>query len=253
VREDELGLTAARLRGMRDSSGQLLIFVDDDNLLAPDYLEQAVTILARYPYLGVFGAGVLQPEFEVQPSPELLPWLKLLALRTISSVLWTNNAEDARCIPWGAGLCVTRRVADFYPQLLEKLNVTAVLGRRGEQLLCGEDDVFSWASVRVGQGFGLFPALRVTHLILAGRLNRPYFLRLIYGHRFSIGVLHYLLAEIQPRRLNAARYLLVLLHGIKNGLFAMRLQWAASRGEDRAARFLSENRLSPIKVIAPIA
>src|ERR1700761_1057420 len=41
VCENELGLTAARLRGIKESSGELLIFVDDDNLLATNYLEQA--------------------------------------------------------------------------------------------------------------------------------------------------------------------------------------------------------------------
>jgi hypothetical protein len=74
---------------------------------------------------------------------------------------------------------VTRRIADFYPKFLGYLNVTEVLGRRGQQLLCGEDDLFSWASVRSGLGFGLFPELRITHLILAERLNRQYYKKLL--------------------------------------------------------------------------
>ena len=36
VREDQLGLTAARLRGIRESRGDVLIYVDDDNVLAAD-------------------------------------------------------------------------------------------------------------------------------------------------------------------------------------------------------------------------
>src|ERR1700674_5079960 len=54
VREDELGLTAARLRGITESSGDLLVFIDDDNVLAADFLEQAAAIHARHPFLGVF-------------------------------------------------------------------------------------------------------------------------------------------------------------------------------------------------------
>src|SRR5258706_13145188 len=38
VREDELGLTAARLRGIAESMGNVLVFIDDDNLLEEDYL-----------------------------------------------------------------------------------------------------------------------------------------------------------------------------------------------------------------------
>src|SRR6266481_7107559 len=39
IREDELGLTPARLRGITESIGKLLVFVDDDNVLSLDYLE----------------------------------------------------------------------------------------------------------------------------------------------------------------------------------------------------------------------
>src|ERR1700758_5251153 len=38
VREETLGLTPARLRGIRESQGKLLVFVDDDNVLDVDLL-----------------------------------------------------------------------------------------------------------------------------------------------------------------------------------------------------------------------
>src|SRR5215472_13106955 len=41
IRENQLGLTPARLRGIREAHADVLVFVDDDNLLASDYLEQA--------------------------------------------------------------------------------------------------------------------------------------------------------------------------------------------------------------------
>ena len=248
VRENELGLTAARLRGIEESSGELLIFVDDDNLLAPDFLEQAQEISVRYPYLGVFGAGILEPEFEVQPPAELLPHLHLLALRSVSSALWSNNARDSSCIPWGAGLCVTRRIASSYCQLVPKLAANEVLDRRGQRLFCGGDELFSWASVGAGEGFGLFPELRITHIIVARRLNKRYFVRLIHDHNFSNGVLSYLLTGVDQRRINFARYVHLLLHRLRNGRFSMQCQWAASRGEECAARFISENRLRPIQI-----
>jgi glycosyltransferase involved in cell wall biosynthesis len=252
VREDVLGLTAARLRGIRESCGNLLVFVDDDNLPAPDFLEQAGAISLRHPYLGVFGAGILEAEFEVQPPPDLLPRLSLLAVRSVTSTLWSNNANDSACIPWGAGLCVTRRIANAYLDIVQRLNVTAILGRRGNQLFSGEDDVFSWAAVRAGQGFGLFPELRVIHLISPGRLKQHYFLRLIHDHTFSNGVMCYLLAGIKQKRLSLERYVHLLLHGLKNGQFSMRCQWAESRGEDYAARFISENRLRPLGETTPL-
>src|SRR3989337_147732 len=38
VRESELGLTPARLRGIQESRGEVLVFIDDDNVLASDFL-----------------------------------------------------------------------------------------------------------------------------------------------------------------------------------------------------------------------
>ena len=246
VREDELGLTPARLRGIHESNGKLLVFVDDDNLLAPDFLEQATAISAQFPVLGAFGAGILEPEFEVQPALELRPHFYLLALRNSPSALWTNNAADVQCRPAGAGLCVTRPVANFYRQSVADLGIAAaVLDRRGQRLFCAGDDFFSLAAAKLGFHFGVFPELRITHLISAARSNRQYLLRLIHDHAFSQRVLAFMLDGIQPERIDLTRYVHLILHGMKNGPFSMRCQWAASRGRDGAARFISTNGLNP--------
>jgi glycosyltransferase involved in cell wall biosynthesis len=71
VREERLGLTFARLRGFAEAKGELIVMVDDDNVLAPDYLETAVRIAAEHPMLGAFGGKCL-PEFEHEPPH----WLK---------------------------------------------------------------------------------------------------------------------------------------------------------------------------------
>lgn len=250
VREDKLGLTAARLRGIEESSGELLIFVDDDNLLAPDFLAQALAISARSEamVLGAFGAGVLKPEFEVQPAAGLRPYIGLLALRSVSSALQSNNPKDTACIPWGAGLCVTRAVANLYWQFVADLDVTDILDRRGPRLFSGGDDLFSRVAAEAGLGFGVLPELRITHLISASRLNERYFTRLIRDHALSHGVLAYLLDGIQPRRTTGlVGFVKLLLHAIKNGLFSMRCRWAKSRGEGDAAQFISVKCLKTLK------
>jgi glycosyltransferase involved in cell wall biosynthesis len=247
IREDELGLTAARLRGIKESRGELLIFVDDDNELAPDFLEQAIAISARNEDLGVFGAGILEPEFEVQPSVELRPYLGLLALRSVSSALQSKDPKDAGCIPWGAGLCVSRRVADFYQQYVRDLGITSVLDRRGTRLFCGGDDLFSRIAVEIGLEFGVLPELRITHLISACRLNQRYLLQLIHDHALLHGVLGYLLDGIQPGgRNDLGSYVSLLLHAIKNGSFSMRCRRAESRGNVEAARFVLAKSLKPL-------
>jgi hypothetical protein len=196
--------------------------------------------------LGTFGAGAIEPEFEMPPPPELTPRLGLLALRTVPSELWSNNLEDFPCIPWGAGLCVVREVASEYRQLIPRLSATGIIDRQGRRLFSGGDDVFSWSAVTIKRGFGVFPELRLTHLISSGRLTRAYFLRLIRDHALSHGVLKYLRSEIRPKPLGVFEYVHILLHGLRNGQFSMRCRWAAVKGQAGAARFIVENGLRPV-------
>lgn len=65
VREDVLGLTPARLRAISEAAGDVLVLVDDDNVLFPDYLEQCLTIAGEWPILVAWG-GQQFPE-----SPDL--------------------------------------------------------------------------------------------------------------------------------------------------------------------------------------
>jgi len=259
VREDELGLTPARLRAIKEARGDTLVFVDDDNVLAPDFLERIEAIAEQYPYLGVFGAGSVEPEFEIEPPPELARLaaehgglLPLLALKRVSSAAWSNNPMDRSSMPWGAGLCVPRETAAYYVELTQRLNVSEMLDRRGKELLCAGDDLFSWTAASMGKGFGVFPELRVVHLIAAERLQPRYFLRLMHGWWLSEGVLNYLLLGIKPRRLNLEQCARIL-GGLRNGLFYVRYKLAGARGEVKASHLISENQLKPIGLAFNVA
>ena len=134
IREDELGLTPARLRGIAEAEGGLLVFIDDDNILAPDYLERAAAIPGSYSHIGVFGAGTLEPEFEEEPEPAVRPWLRMLALRTVSrpnmdqqcgGLLFGRLGERVWCVP--------RQFAARYSQFVRELRTSEVLDPAGRK------------------------------------------------------------------------------------------------------------------------
>jgi len=247
ILESQLGLTSARLRGIAEASSNLLVFVDDDNVLEPRFLEHVQEIHRAYPHLGVFGAGRLEPEFEILPPTELKPRLSMLALRTVDDALWSNNPTDFDSLPWGAGLVVTRRSATAYCKLLSLLNISEIVDRRGERLFCGGDDLFSWAAAAHGLGFGIFPQLRVTHLISAGRLTRSYFLRLMRDRAYSNGVMLYLVAGTSQSRLDMFAFGHLVFHGVRNGYFSFKCRLAEARGREDAASFLASNALRPFR------
>lgn len=188
VVEPELGLTPARRRGMREASGGVLIFVDDDNLLAPDYLATAADLAGRWPILGVWG-GQQQPEWEVEPPAWARPYLGMLALRELEAPCWHNFSRDPAVLPTGAGLCIRRQVAEAYLNRLEDEPWRQWLDRRGDSLLsCGDFDL-ALTALKIGLGMGLFPELRLTHLIPANRVSEDYLLRLREGISISMELL----------------------------------------------------------------
>jgi Glycosyl transferase family 2 len=247
VREERLGLTEARFRAIAETDGELIVFVDDDNVLAGNYLEEARRVSARFQNLGVFGSGAIDPEFEVPPPSEILKYLPLLAVRHVAAPRWSNHLDDYPAIPCGAGLVVMRSIAERYQQYTERLGIGSVLGRKGKLLYSGDDDLFSSLAVSQGLGFGMFPQLRVTHLIGRDRLTRPHVLKLVHDHTLSAAVRHFVTAGTSPPRSNALTYAHVLFDGLRSGLYSMRCRTAAMTASDRAARFVTERKLHPIE------
>jgi len=184
VREETLGLTAARLRGIRETRAPQLVFVDDDNLLAPDYLEQALAIGSGWPQLGVWG-GQTFGEFEQEPDEWTRPYWHWIGVRPLGKDLWSNVPLDLRSNPVGAGMCVRREVVDAYANLVEHDPVRRALGRTGTQLIGSEDSDIAFTAAGLGFGKGVFRRLRLTHLIPKNRVQEDYLLRLIEALSFS--------------------------------------------------------------------
>jgi glycosyltransferase involved in cell wall biosynthesis len=189
VREEELGLTPARLRGIRESAGELIIFVDDDNVLESAYIEKAWLIHANFPQLGAFGAGKITAEFETTPDREFAPYLKMLTIRDEKQAAWSNFANYNSSSPWGAGLCLLRSVGIAYAQAVASDVLRRSLDRRGQSLLsCGDLDLSLFAC-KLGLGTGVFPELTMLHLIPSRRLERKYLVELAGGNVTSHEIL----------------------------------------------------------------
>jgi glycosyltransferase involved in cell wall biosynthesis len=188
VRETELGLTPARLRGIAETKGELVVFVDDDNVLDPDYLEQAVRLAAEHRLLGAFG-GNCRGEFAAPLPPWIQKYLPGLVIHEVDRDHWSNAYEWSHACPYGAGMCVRRAVADTYAANVSKKTLLKKLGRTGTRLLSGEDTDLAWTAIDLGMGTGRFRALRLLHLIPEGRLTEDYIVRLYAGFRYSDTIL----------------------------------------------------------------
>lgn len=180
IREDELGLTSARLRGIGESTGELLVFVDDDNVLAPEYLESALMVYRERPYIGAFGASITG-EFESPPPRSIENYLVYLALEELRRDYWSNLPFHTKAFPLGAGLCVNRAVANAYYACVQQDARRRRLDRAGQGLGAHGDTDLLLTATDLGLGTGRFQCLRLIHLIPKRRLTEDYIVGVVSG------------------------------------------------------------------------
>ncbi|WP_096625785.1 glycosyltransferase [Calothrix sp. NIES-3974] len=191
IREEKLGLTWARLRGIKEAVSEIIIFVDDDNVLDSDYLEITLEIAARWPMLGAWG-GQIRAEFEQDPPEWTKPYWPLLAIREFNVDKWSNLPHQNEAIPCGAGFCVRRIIAEKYAQIIKTDPRRGNMDRKGKMLTsCGDSDL-AFTAYDINMGTGLFTSLKLTHLIPSSRLEEEYLLRLISGLNYSGTILEFL-------------------------------------------------------------
>jgi glycosyltransferase involved in cell wall biosynthesis len=186
VCEPRLGLTAARRRGLVEAQGEFIVMVDDDNVLAPDYLEQALALFAAHPRLGALG-GRSRPEFEQAPPAWMREFDGLIACRDLGGEPWISHGlydarlgrnEYPRGAPIGAGMALRRPAIQPW---LDDVSADHLTDRRGGELTSGGDNDIVLTLMKHGWEVGYFPSLALTHLIPAGRTTRDYLARLNHG------------------------------------------------------------------------
>ncbi len=241
IREDELGLTPARLRGIKESKGELLIFVDDDNLLAPNYLEESQRLANEWPFIGCWG-GTMNPEFEKEPAKWIGPHLPKLALYKVERAVWSNLYDQFETTPSGAGMVVRRHVAVAYSERTARHRLGLTLDRRGQELGgCGDMDL-AYCAIDLSLGTARFPSLSLVHCIPRERLTLAYLLRHGEANHFSLVVLANLRASLQTPRCPNCLYRLIwyvvqLIRGMPfQHVLIRRAEWRGIRKAKVAVR-----------------
>jgi hypothetical protein len=236
IRVEEPGKVAALLRGVVECRGHTLVIVDDDNVLNSDYLEAANRIGREWPILGAWGGSIVA-EFEEAPPNWAQPYLRYLAIREVTRDQWSNldDPKHFGLLPWGAGMCVRREVAKQWAARTANHSLLRKLDRMGKILACGEDTHMALIACDLGLGTGLFPSLRLTHLIPAVRVREPYLLKLMEGQVYSLHVLSALRGK-PPSKPSRPRWIWGHVAALRRGFREFRFYRASMRGARAASR-----------------
>lgn len=200
VSEGQQGLTFSRKRGILEARYDHLLFVDDDNELAPDYIEQLVNLVNRFPFIGAVNAGVINVEF----IGEVDPWFPRKAKvhfqdSCLPQTIWGNDTRTFRHWPFGTGLMVKKDVALHYLRQTESGRFS-LTDRKGKLLTSGGDGQLVACAVELGYGVGRARELRLNHLISNRKARISYLTRQDYGIYFSNEIF---MKECYPERFRA--------------------------------------------------
>lgn len=239
VVESELGIAAARIRGMKEARSDLILYVDDDNILAPDYLRRGLDRAQEHPDVGCWG-GQLLPEFEETPPAWTRRWWSYLAIRPLERDLRTRNPREYESIPPTAGAFIRRAVWEKYLAVIAQDPRHMVLGLKGKKRISGQDTDIALCSFELGLDTARFADLKLIHIMPRNRLEEGYLLRMVESISFSTVILEGLRGRRPP---SSARYLPIYakewVRGWRLPARSRRFFHAQLRGKRRAAEELT--------------
>jgi cellulose synthase/poly-beta-1,6-N-acetylglucosamine synthase-like glycosyltransferase len=175
VLEKRQGIAHARRRAFSESRGALLVCADDDCVLAPNWIEQAVRFMREHPRAGYVGGRNIIV-WEQTPDHVADLYGESLARQDLGDRTIQMPATGRRCLV-GAGFAA-RRDAIVSSQWLER---GVLVGRCRERLGAGEDAEIFFRIRNAGWECWYTPELVLSHMIPSSRTTLHYLQRLHRG------------------------------------------------------------------------
>lgn len=176
--EPQQGAAFARWRAIQEASGELVGFLDDDNLPASDWVAAAYAFGLEYPQAGVYG-GQIHPNFEVEPPENIEDIIGFLAIRERGNIP-NKYKPEVLSLPPGAAMVVRRQAwLDSVPK------VPIMSGKVAGSMVQGDDWEPLMYIYKAGWEIWYNPAMHTYHQIPRWRLEREYLLSLIHGSCLS--------------------------------------------------------------------
>jgi glycosyltransferase involved in cell wall biosynthesis len=169
IRLEELGVSLARNRGVELASADWVVFLDDDAVPFPDWLEKLLGVLGEAaPSQAVIGGGII-PRWPPGVNGAALSkrWRMFLSIAEADTAGSVKDGYTVAC----ANYAIRRRV------LLDLGGFSEEFGRIGESLVSGADSHITQYVLNAGLGADFNPAFKVYHKINGNRLKLPWILK----------------------------------------------------------------------------
>lgn len=171
--ETNQGLSYARNRGVKESNGEIIIFVDDDATVFQHYLESIDNFFTDYPSAMACG-GPIEPVYE-SGKPK---WLSYYTNALIGGALY----EGKEIKPFSNGKFPGGGNSAFRKEVFEKYGFFNVeLGRKGTSLIGAEEKDLYDRITRGKERFFYLPQMGIYHYIPEQKTTMEHFDKLTYS------------------------------------------------------------------------
>ncbi len=174
--EPQQGLAFARRHGIKEALGNLVAFLDDDNLPTDNWVAAAYVFGKSYPKAGAYGSHI-KAEYEVNPPEGFNRIASLLAIIDRGQQPFRYDTSHKWLFPAGAGLVVRKQA------WLESVPKEPILkGVCGASLASKGEDLETLSYIRkAGWEIWHNPEMVISHHIPRSRLEKDYLLQLGRG------------------------------------------------------------------------
>lgn len=155
VEESQQGLSFGRNRGIAESKGRYLTFLDDDAVLTPNFFEQTISFLDAHPEVSAIGGKILLKYLEGKPS-----WYNPY-LASLLGFFDKGDKEEMFTTDYFRGSNMSFRTELFHRY--EGFNTK--LGRVGRQLYGNEEKELFYRLQSGGEQMWYVPQAVVLHLV----------------------------------------------------------------------------------------
>jgi glycosyltransferase involved in cell wall biosynthesis len=170
--EIKQGAAFARAKAIQEAKSEIICFLDDDNLPAPNWIIEAYKFAVNNPQAGAI-ASRISGKFEVNPPENIKPIIFYLAIteRGEKPHLFQPRKQG---FPPTSGLVVRRQAwQDNVPKQ------PFLIGRVDSSMLGSEDAEALCYIQKAGWEIWYNPAMQIEHIIPASRLERNYLISLM--------------------------------------------------------------------------